>query len=194
MLSNVNIKDALREGLIRIDGLQESAIQPASVDLHLAKEFIIPREHYEWGGWAQDPYKQEDIDVAFGSVHNWDEFVLGSLEFALAATSEVVCLGNEIAAEVSGKSSLARLGLVVHVTAGFIDPGFEGPITLELFNCSPNAILLTPGMPIAQLVFTRLDTPASPGYAGKYVGATGPQVSMYWKNERPQVIHKEGQV
>ena len=100
-------------------------------------------------------------------------------EFLLGHTNEVVTLGDNVAAQLEGKSSLGRLGLLVHVTAGFIDPGFSGQITLELHNVSENPILLTAGMPIGQLVFHQLDTLPTQTYmnTGRYNKQMGPTIS-----------------
>lgn len=182
MLSNVNIRETIASGQLAIENLQDKAIQPASIDLHLGSQFITAKHR----GRGVDPYSRDDIEKAFAvSFGTLDQFSLAPGGFLLAAT-ERVTLGNELVGQVAGKSSLARLGLYVE-SAGFIDPGFDGPITLELFNVSPNSILLTPSMPICQLSLSRLDSPANPVYSGSYVGSTGPVVSKYWKsNKRPE--------
>lgn len=99
--------------------------------------------------------------------------------FSLSCTKECISLGPGVAAQVGGKSSLARLGIEVHLTAGFCDPGFTGQITLEMINNGPDDVLLTAGMPIAQLVFYRLSEPADPPYQGRYQNATGVEASKY---------------
>jgi len=189
VLSRQGLKGAIASGQLFIEGLKEESIQPASIDLHLGDKIInavrpigAPRE--------VDPFNEVSVKAAFHSYHHdpvytiAGKFILRPGEFVLVAT-ERVTIGNELVAQVAGKSSLARLGLMVE-SAGFIDPGFDGCITLELFNQLPSAILLTPGMPIAQLVVTRLDTPVELGYVGKYQGATGPQSSRYYLNRRPE--------
>lgn len=136
-----------------------------------------------WESVQLDPYDEEMTNLAFGPMLELPHYLLLPGRFVLAAT-ERVTLGNQLVAQVAGKSSLARDCLVVE-NAGYIDPGFDGPITMELFNQGPFTLVLTAGMPIAQLAVTRLDSPANPVYSGKYLGASGPQVSMYWKNKRP---------
>jgi dCTP deaminase len=182
ILSNVNIREAIASGQLAIENLQDKAIQPASIDLHLSPVFILANRVSH----AVDPYLAPDVTEAFSDAYNYtgDRYILWPGHFVLAAT-ERVTLGNELVGQVAGKSSLARLGLYVE-SAGFIDPGFDGPITLELYNVSPNSILLTPSMPICQLSLSRLDSPASPVYSGSYVNSSGPVISRYWKsNKRP---------
>ena len=183
MLSNVNIREAIASGQLAIENLQEGAIQPASIDLHLGKWFIQALANSR--RFKVDPYEEQDVWQGFTDAELYIHFTLKPGQFVLAAT-ERVTLGNELVGQVAGKSSLARLGLYVE-SAGFIDPGFDGPITLELYNVSPNSILLTPGMPICQISLSRLDSPANPVYSGSYVGSTGPVMSRYWKsNRRPE--------
>jgi dCTP deaminase len=171
-------------GQFSVEGLRLENIQPASIDLHLGFEIIRAIDMPD--GWGLDPYSEEDMQIAFGEPEGIDEngfFVIHPHDFALASTERVE-LNNELKGEVEGKSSVARFGLIVH-SAGFIDPGFYGHITLELFNQAPFPILLTPGMPIAQLQLVRLDTPSASAYSGKYLGAPGLQASRYYLNPRP---------
>ena len=178
----MNIREAIASNQLAIENLQDKAIQPASIDLHLGSQFIKADKLSR--RFVLDPYDGLHIWSGFGGVEANTQFILEPQQFVLAAT-ERVTLGNELVGQVAGKSSLARLGLYIE-SAGFIDPGFDGPITLELFNVSPNSILLTPGMPICQISLSRLDSPANPVYSGSYVGSTGPVVSKYWKsNKRP---------
>ena len=187
-LSDIDIRDAFRTGQFNTDDPLATLfehIQPASIDLHLGREFI--RAIQMPSDWGLDPYSEEDMKAAFGEPEGAGEdgyFILFPQQFVLASTSEAVALNNEVRGKVEGKSSVARFGLIIH-SAGFIDPGFNGCITLELFNQSPNAIMLWPGMGIAQLELTRLDTPSSVGYSGKYLGAPGLQASRYYLNPRP---------
>jgi len=177
----VNLREAIRNGQLYVEGLKDESIQKASIDLHLGGEFVISRVL----GWPLDPYSEMDIKAAFKHAPVGNGFIiLEPMRFVLAAT-ERVSLNNGLVGQVAGKSSLARLGLIVE-SAGFIDPGFNGSITLELCNVSPNPILLTPGMAIAQICVSRLDTPADGVYDGKYQNSTGPVASMYWKNKRPE--------
>lgn len=182
MLSRVNLKEAIASGQLAIEGLKEESIQPASIDLHLGNSFIRPQAP---PSFVLDPYNKGDMDFAFREHWSGDGFLLGAGGFILAAT-ERVTLGNELVAQVAGKSSVARFGIVIE-SAGFIDPGFDGCITLEIYNQMLFSILLTPGMPLAQLVVFRLDTPADRIYKGKYQGADGPQASRYYLNPRPEV-------
>lgn len=199
MLSNVGLRDAIRDGQLAIEGLKEESIQPASIDLHLDYRVIRlrkPRVSFFRRLWLAialrgipkaetvDPYDQGELLSLFDEPEEyylW--FAIEPGEFLLAAT-ERVAVGNELVAQVAGKSSVARFGLMVE-SAGYIDPGFDGSITLELFNQLHRPLILTAGMPIAQLAVTRLDTPADISYAGKYNGSVGPVASRYYLNARP---------
>ena len=182
MLSRHDLKEAIASGQLAIEGLKEESIQPASIDLHLGDSFIVPVHH--GANFLLDPYNQVMMLRAFSSPNKMSSCVLQPGHFILAAT-ERVTLGNELVAQVAGKSSVARFGIVIE-SAGFIDPGFDGCITLEIYNQMPFSILLTPSMPIAQLAVTRLDTPVDVIYGGKYQGADGPQASRYYQNRRPE--------
>jgi len=183
MLSNVGLRDAIRTGQLAIEGLKEESIQLASIDLHLGNKFIFPNgEFFEFR--VLDMYDRESMEDAFSPPMLLTPGVrIGPGDFFLAAT-ERVTLSNELVAQVAGKSSVARAGIMVE-SAGFIDPGFDGPITLEIYNQMPFSILLIPGMPICQIAVTRLDIPADGVYGGKYVGSDGPVASRYWMNKRP---------
>lgn len=157
-------------------------LQPASYDLRLGNEFmqlgnqvesIDPKELPEWQSVVTVP---ED-----------DFFVLHPGECVLAATVEWFAFSNDVAGQLGGKSSLGRLGLQVHATAGFFDPGFSGHATLELSNIGRVSIRLYPGMKIAQMVFLRLESPCerpygTVGLGSKYKDQTGPQPSLYHHN------------
>lgn len=156
-------------------------VQPASYDLKLGTDFreqrlfdlaipprtIIPWEHQP--DLYTEPIQPDVYDLAPGA-------------FLLATTHEYVRIPDFLAGQVGGKSSLARHGLIVHATAGFIDPGFEGNITLEMANHGRLPIRLRPGMMIAQLTFMRLETPCVTPYHGKYQGQVGTTASRYWQN------------
>lgn len=144
MLSNANLQHAIHTGHLKIEGLHSDAVQPASIDLHLGH--MVTRD-------------TEDIDLP------WD---LQPRDFVLGYTKEVIHLPADLAARVEGVSSLGRLGLIPHCASGFIDPGFRGPITLEIANLGHSGIRLTPGMRICQVAFHRLEKPASPTYSGRY--------------------------
>jgi dCTP deaminase len=148
---------------IQIDPVPDDVqMQPASIDLRLGDEFLT--------FFAEETV----LDVARAGLddvvyeHRGDTFILRPGAFVLATTLETVTLGPAVLARVEGRSSLGRLGLAVHITAGFIDPGFSGKITLELYNHNPNAICLRKGMRICQIVFGRLESPCLRPYAGKY--------------------------
>lgn len=200
ILSDRDIKRALDAGLIGIEG--EYNIGPASVDLNLSGEVpttigvngalppgpmfshwdvinpkvdVAPRmRHLAWG---RVPRVTEDGIV-------WDEgWLLPAHSFALASTSGRVTIEDRHAIRLEGKSSLARLGLAVHITAGFFDPGFRGHPTLELFNFTDFGFLLIPGMPICQVAVEPLSSPSESPYEGKYVDqGAAPQASRYHKN------------
>lgn len=166
MLSDGTIKKLLRQKRIVIEPTpNDSSIQPASVDLKLDSKFAIMSSH-------EYPY----IDPAAGTKHQTgvvetEEFFLHPNEFVLANTLEWVEIPRDIVAQVDGKSSLGRMGLLVHATAGFIDPGFKGRITLELSNVATLPIRLTYQMFIAQLTFLYLDKPAERPYGSKGLGS-----------------------
>lgn len=183
--SDADIRKALASGEIVIEEVRDDDIQPASVDLRLSnRPFKFMRELRA----PIDPMRDQSgqmVDVPFsdggsGVVH------LHPGEFALASTRERVVIGNTVAGRLEGKSSLARLGLIVHTTAGFFDPGFEGFPTLELLNVSPRSIILRPGMAIAQMAFFEMRTECERPYSlrGKYAGqGADPAPSQYFKNE-----------
>lgn len=141
-----------------IDPFYFNRIQPASYDVALGNTF-----RYFKDNTPIDPRNPGNYTVATVRSEAVG-YPLGPLKFVLAATVEWVSIPNDIACEVRGKSSLGRMGLSVHATAGWIDPGYEGKITLELFNCGPTTIMLKPGMLIAQLAFHELKSPAAKPY------------------------------
>lgn len=153
ILSNWSIADRLDDGeLVSGNRPDPEQIQPASLDVRLGNEFIEP-------DFADEPYYRDEIHLAPGTRY-------------LAHTRETVNLPNDIAAQLAGRSTIGRRGIVVHKTAGWIDPGFEGQITLELYNLGNNHVRLEAGERIAQLVFLKLDSESS-GYDGQYQGQTG---------------------
>lgn len=158
--SSGDIHAALDEGTINIyPAPVGSDVQPASVELHLHNEVIA------------DPTSDEPIVFDINEHPCDGEYALMPDEFLLVSTTEHVALSNEVVGEVWGKSSLGRIGLLVHVTAGYIDPGFSGRITLELKNLSNNVIRLKPGMKIAQIAFDRLESPAPVAYGDPSLGS-----------------------
>lgn len=178
---------------IEVQGAYE--IQPASIDLHLSSEDPITiGTAPTMVGWVTKPTHIDPAANVSDRMHTltrWDGkstgtssgWKLPSHGFALASTTERVRIGPNHVARLEGKSSLARLGLTVHITAGFFDPGFEGYPTLELFNCTGFDFLLVPGMPICQMAFEQLSSPCAVPYSGKYVNqGPKPQPSRYDKN------------
>ena len=129
-----------------IDPFDPECVQPASYDLHLGHTFLEP----EWRNPMHQPILIDELPPFLFSGHS-DSYVLASHKFALATTMETVYIPNDLAAKLEGKSSLARIGLFVHITAGFVDPGFRGELTIEMFNASPYHYRLLVGMPIAQI-------------------------------------------
>jgi len=161
-----------------IEPFDTANLQPASYDLHLDRHF---RKFSKTGGDTRlvDPKDPADLTYPIEK----DKIGLEPGGFLLASTVEKVRIPSRLVARVEGKSSLARLGLMVHVTAGFIDPGFEGHITLELHCANERGIWLYAGMPIAQIAFENLTGTPTQTYEGKYQDAPpGPQASRYWKN------------
>jgi dCTP deaminase len=161
-------------------------VQPASVDLRLGREFRVFRND-------RLPYidvKQEMPNLT--EVVTMDDatpFILHPGEFVLAVTLERVELPDDLVGRLDGKSSLGRLGLIVHSTAGFVDPGFNGRLTLELTNVANLPVTLYYAMPVSQISFARLTTPAERPYGAgatgsKYQGQTGPEPSRYYMNYR----------
>ena len=181
ILSDRTIRDALASGRIGIDPLDEDAVQPSSLDVRLASTFRVFANHRHL---AIDPHQvQPDLTDVVEKPDD-EPFVLHPGEFVLGATLD------DVVARLEGKSSLARLGLVVHSTAGFIDAGFDGDVTLELSNVATLPILLHPGMRVAQLAFFQLDGPAEHPYGSgrvgsKYQGQRGPTASRYHLNLVP---------
>ena len=184
LLSDRDIRQELESGRVGLDPLDMSMVQPSSVDVRLDKLFRLFDNHkYQHIDPALD---QPDL-TRLVEVEPGDAFVLHPGEFVLGATYEVVSLPDDIAARLEGKSSLGRLGLLTHSTAGFIDPGFSGHVTLELSNVATLPITLWPGMKIGQLCFFRLSSPAehpygSEKYGSRYQGQRGPTASRSFQH------------
>ena len=184
LLSDGDIRKELESGRVGLDPLDLSMVQPSSVDVRLDKFFRLFDNHkYQHIDPALD---QPDL-TRLVEVDADEAFVLHPGEFVLGATFEVVTLPNDVAARLEGKSSLGRLGLLTHSTAGFIDPGFSGHVTLELSNVATLPITLWPGMKIGQLCFFRLSSPAehpygSEKYGSRYQGQRGPTASRSFQN------------
>lgn len=184
MLSDRDIRAELASGRIGLDPLDLGMVQPSSIDVRLDRFFRLFDNHkYQHIDPALD---QPDL-TRLVEVDSDEAFVLHPGEFVLGATFEVVSLPDDVAARLEGKSSLGRLGLLTHSTAGFIDPGFSGHVTLELSNVATLPITLWPGMKIGQLCFFRLSSPAehpygSEKYGSRYQGQRGPTASRSFQN------------
>jgi dCTP deaminase len=182
ILSDRDIRARLRSGELAIEPLsdQELQIQPASVDLRLSREFLVYRPAQVT---VLDPGDPASIAASMDRVVLDEDraFVLHPGEFALGTSIERVKIPTDLVGMVDGRSSIGRLAVVVHATAGFIDPGFEGQITLELSNIGSIAVKLYPGMRIAQIVLHQLTSPAERPYGlergSQYQLQTGPQLS-----------------
>ncbi len=181
VLSDGTIRRLIEEGQVRIDPWDEAMLQPASVDLRLGTSFRVFHNFRVAAIDLADPPTNltEHIEIAQD-----ESFVIHPGEFCLGGTQEWVELPDDIVARIEGKSSLGRLGLIVHATAGFVDPGFKGTLTLEITNLTRVPIILWPGKPIAQLSFMTLDAPAErpyghPGLGSHYVGQRDATESRY---------------
>jgi dCTP deaminase len=179
VLSDRTIKEALASHRLVIDPLDEDAIQPASVDLRLDSDFRVLKTTSRPFVDVREPVDDLTELVTIGGD---EPFVVQPGAFCLGSTLEVITLPDDIVARVDGKSSLGRLGLLVHATAGYVDPGWTGKLTLELSNQSQMPIALYYGMRIAQISFYLLTTPVdrpygSEGLGSKYQGQTGPTPS-----------------
>jgi dCTP deaminase len=168
VLSDGTIRRLIEEGRITVDPYDASLIQPASIDLRLGDSFRVFHNHRAPAIDLRDPPANltEEVKVA-----PEDAFVIHPGEFCLGRTLEWVELPDDIVARIEGKSSLGRLGLIVHATAGFCDPGWKGTLTLELNNLTRIPIKLYPGLLIAQLSFMALDRPAERPYGSTELGS-----------------------
>lgn len=168
VLSDGTILRLVEEGSITIHPWDPSLVQPASVDLRLGNSFRVFHNHRASAIDLREPPSNltEQVTIADG-----ESFVIHPGEFCLGATLEYVELPDDVVARIEGKSSLGRLGLIVHATAGFCDPGWKGTLTLELNNLTRVPIKLYPGLPIAQLSFMTLDAPAQRPYGHADLGS-----------------------
>jgi len=174
VLSDRTIREELASGRLIIDPLDDALIQPSSVDLRVANEFRVFRNHTQA---FIDPREPEGNLTELVRVNEGEPFVLHPGEFVLGSTLERVGIPGDLVARLEGKSSLGRLGLLIHSTAGYIDPGFEGNITLEFSNVASLPVLIHPGMRIGQISFLQMSTPVDKPYQGKYQGQAGPTAS-----------------
>lgn len=186
ILSDRSIREALATGRIVIDPLGGGCVQPSSVDLHVDRFFRVFRNHTM--GFIDVKENLEDL-TELVEVADGDRFILHPGEFVLGSTHERVALPDDLVARLEGKSSLGRLGLLIHSTAGFVDAGWDGHLTLELSNVANLPITLYPGMKIGQISFLQMTTPADQPYGSstlgsKYRGQRGPTPSRYFENFR----------
>jgi dCTP deaminase len=188
VLSDRTIRRLLDEGRIEIEPYDESLLQPSSVDVRVDKYFRVFHN-------ARHPFidvREPQEDLTELVEVDTEPFILHPGEFVLGSTLERIRLPDDLVARLEGKSSLGRLGLLIHSTAGFIDPGWDGHVTLELSNVANLPITIYHGMKIGQLSFVQLSEPAEAPYGtgglgSKYQGQKGPTPSRYWQNfEREQ--------
>ena len=186
LLSDRDIRAEIAAGRIGLDPFDATLLQPSSVDLRLDRQFRTFNNH---AYTHIDPATQQDDLTRIVEPAPDDAFVLHPGEFVLGSTFEVISLPDDVAGRLEGKSSLGRLGLLTHSTAGFIDPGFSGHVTLELSNMANLPIRLWPGMKVGQLCLFRLSSPAehpygSPVYGSRYQDQRGPPPSRSHVNFR----------
>ncbi|QAY64878.1 dCTP deaminase [Xylanimonas allomyrinae] len=184
LLSDRDIRAELDQGRVVLDPYEPAMLQPSSIDVRLDRYFRLFDNHkYPY----IDPSQEQPDLTRLVEVTGDEPFVLHPGEFVLGSTFESITLPDDVAARLEGKSSLGRLGLLTHSTAGFIDPGFSGHVTLELSNVATLPIMLWPGMKIGQTCFFRLSSPAehpygSSQYGSRYQGQRGPTASRSWQS------------
>jgi len=190
LLSDRDIRAELETGRIGLEPLDLEMVQPSSVDVRLDRWFRLFDNHkYS----VIDPSVEQSDITRLVEVDPEEAFILHPGEFVLGSTYELVTLPDDIAARLEGKSSLGRLGLMTHSTAGFIDPGFSGHVTLELANVATLPVKLWPGMKIGQLCFFRTSSPVenaygSGPYGNRYQGQRGPTASRSHQNFHRTII------
>lgn len=183
ILTDTTIREVLASGRLVVEPYEDSNVQPSSIDLRLASKFRVFANHSaeSINLRAEQPELTREIDVGDDG-----EFVLHPGEFVLAATIETITLPNDLVGRLEGRSSLGRIGLLVHSTAGFVDPGWHGQLTLELTNVATLPIQLFSSMRIAQLSLLQTTAPAtrpygSDGLQSKYQGQSGPTPSRFFR-------------
>ncbi|MSO87338.1 MAG: dCTP deaminase [Acidimicrobiia bacterium] len=184
IMSDRSIREAIAAGRIQLDPFDPDLVQPASVDMRLDRYFRVFLNHTMP---VIDVKKNLEELTQLIEIPEDQAFVLHPGEFVLGSTLERLGLPDDLVGRVEGKSSLGRLGLLVHATAGFVDAGFSGHITLELSNVANLPITLYPGMKVGQISFLTMTTPADVPYGSgnlgsKYQGQRGPTPSRYWEN------------
>ena len=184
ILSDRTIREEVSAGRIVIEPFDPAAVQPSSVDLRLDHRFVVFRNHT----FSHIDVKADLTDLT-DTVEATDDnpFILHPGEFVLGSTAERVAIPADLVGRIEGKSSLGRLGLLIHTTAGFVDAGWDGQLTLEFSNVASLPITLYPGMKIGQISFIRMTTEADNPYGtgelgSKYQGQKGPRPSRYWEN------------
>ena len=184
VLADRDIRTELEAGRVRIDPYDPADLQPSSVDLHLDRSFRVFRNNrYAF----IDPRTPQPDLTEMLTVADDEPFILHPGEFVLGQTLERVTLPDDLVARLEGKSSLGRLGLLIHSTAGFVDSGFSGNLTLELSNVANLPITIYEGMPIGQISFMRMDGPVARPYGSreagsKYQGQAEPTPSRFYLN------------
>jgi dCTP deaminase len=186
LLSDGDIRKEVESGRLVLEPWDAELLQPSSIDVRLDRFFRV----FNNSAYTHiDPAVQQDELTSLVEAEGDSPFVLHPGEFVLGSTLEVVTVPDDLAGRLEGKSSLGRLGLLTHSTAGFIDPGFSGHITLELSNVANLPITLWPGMKIGQLCLFRLSSPSehpygSAVYGSRYQGQRGPTPSRSYQNFR----------
>ena len=184
ILSDRSINEAIASGRLEIDPFDPALVQPASIDVRLDSKLLVFRNTKRAFIDIKQPADDLMEMIEFGPN---EPIFLHPHEFVLGSTIERVKMPDDLVARLEGKSSLGRLGLLIHSTAGFIDPGFDGHVTLELSNVANLPITIYYGMKIGQISFMRMTEPASAPYGSdtigsKYQGQRGPTPSRYWQN------------
>jgi dCTP deaminase len=184
ILSDRSLREQIAAGRIVIEPFDDKCVQPSSIDVKLGDLFRVFRNHTS--AVIDVKQNQEDLTELI-TIADGDAFMLHPGEFVLGSTLERIAVPDDLVSRIEGKSSLGRLGLIIHSTAGFIDAGFDGHVTLELTNIATLPITLYPGMKIGQVSFMQMTTPADNPYGkgargSKYQGQRGPTPSRYWEN------------
>ena len=188
ILSDRSIRDELASGRIVIEPLAEGCVQPSSVDLHVDRYFRVFRNHSQR---VIDVKEDQEELSELVEIREDDALILHPGEFVLGATAERIALPDDLVGRLEGKSSLGRLGLLIHSTAGFVDAGWDGHLTLELSNVANLPITVYPGMKIGQISFLEMTTPADIPYGASEIGSKyqhqrGPTPSRYFENFTPR--------
>jgi dCTP deaminase len=186
ILSDRSLREAIEAGRIVVDPFDPATIQPSSIDVRVDRLFRVFRNHTAGVIDVKQDLREltELVEIGEDGV-----FILHPGEFVLGSTLERVAVPDDLVARIEGKSSLGRLGLLIHSTAGFIDAGFDGHVTLELANVASLPITIYPGMKIGQISFMQMTTAADQPYGrgasgSKYQGQRGPTPSRYFENFR----------